>query len=234
MAEYSGTERILSMKHHWDLDGIGMTSQRARDRLTAKLKQQGISNTDVLAEMASLPRHIFVDSALSHRAYEDIALPIGYKQTLSRPWTVARMTEVLSDLPERPASILEIGTGSGYQTALLARLFDQIFTVERISSLQQQAAHRFSALQLNNIRMRHGDGFEGWDEYALFDAIIVTAAPSFVPDNLIRQLKTGGCMLLPVGNKEQQELIRITSTSSGIKQESLGDVHFVPLLDGVI
>ena len=222
------------MSERWNLNGIGMTSQRTRDRMVQRLRDQGIRNEELLAEFACLPRHIFVDEALSHRAYEEIALPIGHQQTLSRPWIVARMTECLLELPERPVKVLEIGTGSGFQTALLARLFDTIFTVERIASFQKKTSSRFRALELNNIRMKHGDGFEGWPEASPFDAIIVTAAPEFIPEALLKQLKPSGCMLLPVGNCNQQELVRIIRTSHGYQKESLESVRFVPLLDGVV
>lgn len=217
----------------WDLQGIGMTSQRTRDRMVRRLQDSGIVNTEILELMARMPRHIFVDEALSHRAYEDISLPIGYQQTLSRPWIVARMTELLLELPERPSVILEIGTGSGYQTAILASLFDQVITLERINSFQSRAVERFKALNLNNIHLYHADGHLGWPDRAPYDAILVTAAPAAMPEALTGQLADSGVMILPLGDSNQQ-LTRVTKcVTKGLVSEAIEPVHFVPLQPGL-
>ena len=222
------------MTERWNLQGIGMTSQRTRDRMVQRLREQGICNEELLQQMAVLPRHIFVDAAISHRVYDDIALPIGFSQTLSQPLTAAMMTERLLALPERPKRILEVGTGSGYQTALLAKLFDQIFTLERIGSFQCKVRERFDALALDNVQLRHGDGFLGWPEQAPFDAILVTAAPVEIPQPLIEQLKPDGCLILPVGEEGKQQLIQVQPTVNGLQTEVLADVRFVPLLEGKV
>lgn len=222
------------MTERWNLQGIGMTSQRTRDRMVQRLREQGICNEELLQQMAALPRHIFVDEAISHRVYDDIALPIGFSQTLSQPLMAAMMTERLLALPERPKKILEIGTGSGYQTALLAKLFDQIFTLERIGSFQCKVWERFDALALDNVLLRHGDGFLGWPEQAPFDAILVTAAPVEIPQPLIEQLKPDGCLILPVGEEGKQQLIQVQRTAHGLQTEVLADVRFVPLLEGKV
>lgn len=219
---------------HWNLKGIGMTSQRTRDRMVLRLREQGITHDELLQTMSILPRHIFVDDALSHRAYEDVSLPIGSNQTISQPWVVAKMTERLLKMPQRPKRLLEVGTGSGYQTALLAQLFDEIFTLERIGSFQVRVKARFDALELHNIHMLHGDGFLGWPESAPYDAIIVTAAPVDIPQPLIDQLRPGGCMLLPVGETYDQKLVQLTRTAQGYESEVLAPVRFVPLVEGVV
>jgi protein-L-isoaspartate(D-aspartate) O-methyltransferase len=219
---------------HWNLKGIGMTSQRTRDRMVLRLREQGITHDELLQTMSVLPRHIFVDDALSHRTYEDVSLPIGSNQTISQPWVVAKMTERLLQMPQRPKRLLEVGTGSGYQTALLAQLFDEIFTLERIGSFQVRAKARFDALELDNIHMLHGDGFLGWPESAPYDAIIVTAAPVDIPQSLIDQLRPGGCMLLPVGETYDQKLVQLTRTAQGYESEVLAPVRFVPLVEGVV
>lgn len=220
------------MSEHWNLQGIGMTSQRTRDRMVARLREQGIAHPELLQVMARLPRHIFVDEALSHRAYEDVSLPIGFQQTISQPWIVAKMTELLLTQPERPQRVLELGTGSGYQTAILASLFPQVFSIERIGSFQEKARPRFSALKLNNITLKHGDGYQGWAAKGEFDAIVVTAAPEFVPQCLLEQLASNGCMILPLG-AEQQQLVKVTKTDTGHQIENITDVKFVPLVAGV-
>lgn len=218
----------------WNLQGIGMTSQRTRDRMVQRLRERGIRHETVLELMAEMPRHIFLDEALSHRAYEDISLPIGYQQTLSQPWVVARMTELLLEQPRRPQRVLEIGTGSGYQTAILARLFDQVVSLERIAGFQPKARQRFKALGLKNIRLYHADGYQGWPDSAPYDAIVVTAAPETVPEHLLQQLSDDGVLLLPLGDQEQQVLTRVISTPSGTHSEALEPVHFVPLQHGLI
>lgn len=212
--------------------GIGMTSQRTRERLINRLKDKGIRNRRVLDVMRQTPRHLFVDEALATRAYEDTALPIGHAQTISQPYIVARMTEILlrdDDLE----NILEVGTGSGYQTAILAPLVRRVYTTERILALLEQARDRFRDLSIRNIRTRHSDGGMGWPEYAPFDGIIVTAAPEGIPMELVDQLKPGGRMVLPIGDRDDQALVCVTRTETGYDKELLERVSFVPLLGGV-
>ena len=213
--------------------GIGMTSQRTRDRLIGRLKEQGIHNIDVLAVMKSLPRHLFVEEALASRAYEDTALPIGHGQTISQPYIVARMTEILLEGSPKK-KVLEVGTGSGYQTAVLSRLVDRVFSVERISLLQNQARERFYNLKLNNIRLKHSDGNWGWEENAPYDSIIVTCAPEHVPENLLKQLAPGGRLVIPVGGSVGQSLRVIDRTGNSFEETILDDVSFVPFLNGQI
>lgn len=210
-----------------------MTSQRTRDRLINRLEQQGISNTEVLDVMRRLPRHLFVDEALSHRAYEDTALPIGYGQTISQPFIVAYMTQLLME--KKPIhSVLEIGTGCGYQTAVLASLFPQVYTVERIEGLHAQAKARLADLDFYNIQLRHTDGNGGWPNLVYrFDAIIMTAACTEVPQELVQQLADGGVMVYPYDNGKDQTLTRLTRNGDQIETESLIKVVFVPLLSGL-
>ena len=212
--------------------GIGMTSQRTRDRLIERLREKNIQNESVLEVMRSTPRHIFVDEAMATRAYEDTALPIGLGQTISQPYIVARMTEALLDGGPLD-KVLEIGTGSGYQTALLSRLVKRVYSVERIEALQQQARLRFQELGLRNIRLKYSDGNWGWDDYAPYDGIIVTAAPAKVPKPLFDQLKVGGRLVIPVGEQEgSQHLLIVTRTEEGFDSKTLDLVSFVPLLGG--
>ena len=214
-----------------DVSGVGMTSQRTRNRLTDRLREQGIVNEAVLQVMASTPRHLFVDEALAHRAYEDTALPIGNSQTISQPYIVARMTELLlQDVP--PTSVLEVGTGSGYQTAILAQLMDQVFTVERISALLDRALGRFRQLGLHQIKSKYADGHLGWAEKGPFDAIIVTASPREVPAALLAQLRAGGRLIIPVGDAETQTLTLVTRGDDGFETTLVEPVRFVPLLGG--
>jgi len=212
--------------------GIGMTSQRTRERLIQRLEAAGIRNPDVLDVMRRLPRHLFVDEALASRAYEESALPIGHGQTISQPYMVARMTEVLL-APGSPDTVLEIGTGSGFQTAVLASLVRRVYSVERVADLAERARHTLKGLELRNVRLRHDDGALGWPEYAPFDAIMVTAAPAGIPRVLVNQLTMGGCMVLPIGHSEQQVLVRMLRTETGYVHEILEPVTFVPLLGGV-
>lgn len=216
-----------------DHQGIGMTSQRTRDRLIARLKEQGIKNTDVLAVMRELPRHLFVDEALASRAYEDTALPIGHGQTISQPFIVAKMTEILLQGLHKQ-KVLEVGTGSGYQTAVLSRLVDRVFSVERISPLQNQARERFYQLKLNNIKLKHSDGSWGWEENGPYDGIIVTCAPEQVPDSLLKQLAQGGRLVIPVGGNNNQSLRVIDRSGSNYEETEMDAVSFVPLLSGQI
>jgi len=216
-----------------DVAGIGMTSQRTRDRLVERLRENGISNEQVLAAIASVPRHTFVDEALAHRAYEDTALPIGNGQSISQPFTVALMTQTLLDVP-RPR-VLEVGTGSGYQTAILARMrpdVRRIFTVERLAVLAERAETRLLALRITGARFRHGDGYEGWPEEGPFDGILVTAAPPSVPEALLLQLKIGGRLVVPVGEEGVQELKVVDRLERGYRVDTLDPVRFVPLLKG--
>jgi len=213
--------------------GIGMTSERTRERLVQRLRDEGIRDHQVLNAIRTTPRHIFVDEALASRAYEDTALPIGHGQTISQPYIVARMTELL--LQGGPLdTVLEVGTGSGYQTAVLAPLVKRIYSVERIAALQQQARKRFQALRLHNIRLRHSDGGMGLPEYAPFDGILVTAAPEGIPRALVDQLKPGGRMILPIGPRREQVLVRVIRKNGGYDKELLERVVFVPLRGGTL
>lgn len=217
------------------IQGIGMTSARTRERLVRRLAKHGISNHVILDRIRTVPRHLFVDEALQSRAYEDSALPIGQGQTISQPYVVALMTQALLDDEGeiRPmGKVLEVGTGCGYQTAVLSTLVGQIYTIERIRGLMQSARTRLGELGLTNIRYRHGDGMRGWPGQAPFDGILVAAAPAGVPDQLLDQLAVGGRLIIPVGPPGRQELIRITRTPDGLEQENLCAVSFVPLLEG--
>jgi protein-L-isoaspartate(D-aspartate) O-methyltransferase len=211
--------------------GIGMTSQRTRERLVARLRSQGINDPRVLEVMRHTPRHIFVEEALASHAYEDIALPIGYSQTISQPYTVARMTEALLN-GVTPRSVLEVGTGSGYQTAVLAQLVRRVFSVERIQALLEGARGRIHDLKLDNVCFKHTDGSCGWREYAPYDAILVAAAAPEVPPALVEQLSTSGCLVMPVGGPGEQTLIRVIHTRTGFEQLILERVSFVPLRRG--
>ncbi|CAN5336982.1 protein-L-isoaspartate(D-aspartate) O-methyltransferase [soil metagenome] len=218
-------------RHDGEFSGIGMTSARTRERLMERLRAQGIRNRDVLERIRSVPRHIFVDEALASRAYEDIALPIGHAQTISQPFVVARMTEALIE-DGRPHNVLEVGTGCGYQTAVLAPLVGRISSIERIRPLLARARQRMRQLGLNNVHFRYGDGWKGWPSRAPFDGIIVAAAPEDVPQTLLDQLAPGGRLVLPVGPRGRQELVRILRTDDGFEREQLGLVSFVPLVAG--
>lgn len=215
------------------LQGIGMTSQRTRDRLIDRLKQQGIDNPQVLEVIRNTPRHLFVDEAISHRAYEDTALPIGFGQTISQPYIVARMTSMLLE-SGTPSSVLEIGTGCGYQTAVLAQLFPQVYSVERIGGLLAQAKSRLKGLEFYNVELRHTDGNGGWPNiHYHFDRIIMTAACKDVPLKLLDQLNQRGFMVLPYDNGQDQLLLKITRIDDEYKTEAFEQVSFVPLLPGV-
>jgi protein-L-isoaspartate(D-aspartate) O-methyltransferase len=213
------------------LAGIGMTSARTRDRLVQRLREQGISNLAVLERVRNVPRHIFVDEALGSRAYEDTALPIGFGQTISQPYIVARMTEALLEAGATD-NVLEVGTGCGYQTAVLAPLVVRLNTIERIEPLLTRARERLKELGIRNVRFRHGDGSLGWKSHAPFDGILVAAAPLTVPDALIAQLKVGGRLVVPIGPEGEQQLIRFTRREQRVEREALGPVAFVPLLGG--
>ena len=212
--------------------GIGMTSQRTRERLIQRLYDEGLSNPRVLEVIRRTPRHLFVDEALAHRAYEDTALPIGNGQTISQPWVVARMTEALVEhgLPER---VLEVGTGSGYQASVLATLGLETYSVERIEELLRVARRRFRHQGLN-VRTRHDDGRAGWPEYAPFGGILVTAGAAAIEPALLEQLEEGGTLVAPVGGPNGQRLLRIRRLDGQLVQEDLGGVVFVPLLPGTL
>ncbi|MDH3609141.1 MAG: protein-L-isoaspartate(D-aspartate) O-methyltransferase [Gammaproteobacteria bacterium] len=211
-----------------------MTSQRTRDRLITRLEEKGIRNERVLEAMRMTPRHLFVDEALASRAYEDTALPIGHKQTISQPYVVARMTEAIirDGIPNK---VLEVGTGSGYQAAILAALIKDVYTVERVEPLYQQARRRAMELGLRNIRFKLSDGAWGWESYAPYDAIVVTAAPKEIPEALIEQLDDNGRLVIPVGRtSEVQDLLLLHKTKDGIVKERLDGVSFVPLIQGSV
>ncbi|MBC7983614.1 MAG: protein-L-isoaspartate(D-aspartate) O-methyltransferase [Candidatus Obscuribacterales bacterium] len=213
--------------------GIGMTSARTRDRLIRRLREQGIREERVLARIRDVPRHKFVDEALATRAYEDTALPIGLGQTISQPYIVARMTEALLEgVP--PRKVLEIGTGCGYQTAVLAPLVNYLYSVERIGALLARARKQVTALELRNVQFKHGDGFKGWVGHAPFDGILMAAAPEAVPEAVLKQLAIGGRLIAPVGPEGRQELVRITRRANDFQTERLGIVSFVPLLQGLL
>jgi protein-L-isoaspartate(D-aspartate) O-methyltransferase len=219
-----------------NVQGIGMTSARTRDRLVKRLQEQGISQHPILERIRNVPRHLFVDEALASRAYEDDALPIGQGQTISQPFIVALMTQALlekdGELQKLP-KVLEIGTGCGYQTAVLAPFVRQMFTIERILPLLQDTRELLREIGVGNVRFRHDDGFGGWPGQAPFDGIIVTAAPGEVPKVLLEQLAVGARMILPVGpTRGNQDLLRITRTSKGFEREVLTAVSFVPMLQG--
>lgn len=216
-----------------DLQGSGFTSARTRERLITRLIEQGIESTQVLDVIRQTPRHVFVDEALAHRAYEDTALPIGYSQTLSQPYIVARMSELLmADGPRN--KVLEIGTGSGYQTAVLAQLVGRVDSIERIKALQDKARERLQLLGIHNVRLRHADGLQGWPGEQAYDGIIGTAAALGVPATLTDRLAVGGRLILPVGSGEKQVLMLVTRTEQGLSQQVIEPVRFVPMLGGVV
>jgi protein-L-isoaspartate(D-aspartate) O-methyltransferase len=213
--------------------GIGMTSARTRERLIQRLRDQGIVNPAVLDQIRNVPRHLFVDEALATRAYEDTALPIGHGQTISQPFVVARMTEALIE-GGTPGKVLEIGTGCGYQTAVMAPLVRFIYSIERIGALLQRAKAQARELNINNVHFRHGDGFQGWNAHGPYDAILMAAAPLAIPEVLFGQLAPGGGRLIaPVGPEGRQQLVRITRRGDEFHKETLGLVSFVPLLKGL-
>jgi protein-L-isoaspartate(D-aspartate) O-methyltransferase len=216
------------------LEGIGMTSKRTRDRLLQRLMEQGITDQRVLDVMGNTPRHLFLDEALSHRAYEDTALPIGYGQTLSQPYIVARMTEVLLGAAGKLNRVLEVGTGSGYQTVILAQLVGEVLSVERIKALQGKARERIQLLGLRNVRLKHADGGFGWPEEGVFDGILSTAAPRQIPQGLLDQLAPNGVLVIPVGAEQQElKLVIREGDSNEFRTQTLEPVKFVPLLSGL-
>lgn len=208
-----------------------MSITRKGQNLAQLLYREGIRNQQVLKAIASTPRELFLPDALQHKAYQNTALPIGQGQTISQPYIVARMTELLLEADNQPRKVLEIGTGSGYQTAILAQLFEYVYSVERIKALQFQAKRRMNRLDLHNVSMKHGDGWQGWESKGPFDAIIVTAAASHLPENLPLQLNQGGRLIIPVGS-DNQELHCLSKTESGFDSQLIEAVRFVPLVAG--
>ena len=215
-------------------EGIGMTSQRTRERLVNRLVEQGIKQQEVLDAIRQTPRHLFVDEALAHRAYEDVSLPIGFDQTISQPYIVARMTEEIYRQVGREGSVLEIGTGCGYQTAVLARLFKCVYTLERIAPLQMKAKETLQAIGLNNIRYKVADGNYGWPQHSPFEGIIATAAAEQVPDYLARQLADNGTLVLPQGDDRSQQLMFYKKRKGELAGTALEPVFFVPFLSGIV
>lgn len=234
-----GRENLMSA----DWDGVGMTSQRSRDNLISQLSSQGIKSPEVLQVMSRIPRHLFVDEGLANRAYENTALPIGHKQTISQPYIVARMTEAILSTHNRIDKVLEIGTGCGYQAVIIAQFANKVYTVERIDALLRQTRERLytmkcqneqqADIQLNNIHSRLADGYLGWAQHAPYDGIIVSAAAKDIPSVLVDQLVVGGRLVAPIGEQRQQ-LLLVTKTPTGYEQQNLNEVSFVPMLDGVI
>src|SRR5512143_1913676 len=214
------------------MDHGGLASARVRDRMVERVRELGVRDARVLDAMRQVPRHLFVDEALASRAYEDTALPIGHGQTISQPYIVARMTEALLE-GGTPRKVLEIGTGCGYQTAVLAPLVATVYSVERIAALQLRARRALRDLRISNVFMRHGDGFEGWPPYAPYDGILVAAAAMAVPPALLEQLGNGGRLIMPVGPDREQRLVRITRRGDLFEREVLGPATFVPLLQGL-
>ena len=214
-----------------DHQGIGMTSMRTRGRLLTRLREQNIRDERVLDAIRVTPRHLFVDEALSSRAYEDTALPIGLGQTLSQPYVVARMSEALLN-GETLNNVLEVGTGSGYQSLILSQLVGHVYSVERIGSLLTRAQQRFNDLDVDNITIHHTDGHWGWSEHAPYDGILVTAAPETLPEELLSQLKENARLIIPLGPQGKQELTMFTKTAKGYDKVMLDFVSFVPLCQG--
>lgn len=219
------------MTRHPHARGLGMASNRSRERLVQTLSEEGIRDARVLAAISKVPRHRFIDEALASRAYDNTALPIGFGQTISQPYVVARMTEqIIADGDVH--CVLEIGTGCGYQTAILAELVDKVYTVERLGALHEQARDRLRELGYTNVRLLHGDGYKGWSEHAPYDGILVAAASFTIPPVLLRQLKPGGRMIIPVGPPGRQVLRRVRRTAEGYEESDLDAVSFVPLVNG--
>ena len=208
-----------------------MTSQRSRDRLVLQLRDMGIESETVLASIRSTPRHIFIDEALASRAYDNTALPIGQNQTISQPYIVARMTEALLEAGDLDR-VLEIGTGCGYQTAILAQLARRVYSIERIEVLLAGARERFHTLNYRNIKAKYGDGTRGWPEHAPFQGILVSAAPAKIPEALLEQLAVGGRIIIPIGHSKGQKLLSVARTRTGFVEKSLDPVSFVPMLKG--
>ena len=214
------------------LQGIGMTSQRSRNRLVSKLREMGISNEKILNIFSETPRHIFIEEALNSKAYENSALPIGHGQTISQPYIVALMTQTLLESGTM-SKVLEIGSGCGYQTAILSKVSGEVFGIERIRSLVDKARETIWELKISNIHLQHGDGMLGWKQHAPFNAILVAAAPSFVPEELLKQLADGGRLIIPIGSCDGQKLMLYTKNQNEIIEREIQSVKFVPLLSGI-
>ena len=216
--------------------GIGMTSARTRERLIDTLRREGIKNEAVLERMQSVPRHLFVDEALASRAYENTVLPIGYGQTISQPYIVALMTEALvaesAEAKVELTKVLEIGTGCGYQTAVLAPFVRHVYSIERVEALYKRASRQLRELGINNVSLRHADGLHGWASQAPFQGILVAAAPVEIPQRLLEQLDEGGRMLIPIGRRGRQSLLCVTRQGNEFQRKELESVSFVPLLEG--
>ncbi len=210
-----------------------MTSLRTRERLVTRLIEQGIQRIDVLEAIRTTPRHLFIDEALAHRAYEDVALPIGYNQTISQPYIVARMTEAILNGAPDDAVVLEIGTGCGYQTAILAGSVKHVYSIERVRPLLERTRNRLREQKIRNVSVKCGDGNLGWPQHAPYDCIITTCAASEVPPPLLEQLKEGGVLVIPVGGRDQQKLKLYRKTDGEVSAQTLEAVRFVPLLGGV-
>ena len=226
---------VTQQENRINIAGIGMTSQRTRDRMIQRLREQGINNESVLSVMAKVPRHLFVDEALAHKSYEDISLPIGHGQTISQPHTVALMTQILLEVSDKLNSVLEVGTGCGYQTAVLSHFVSKIYSIERIGALQKGARERLFNLGIHNIEFRHTDGSGGWpNSQYTFDCILMAAACSSMPEKLFKQLKIGGVMIFPFDNGKGQQLIKAVMTEAGIETTVISDVSFVHLLGGTL
>ena len=219
------------VNHSSKVLGIGLTSLEVRQKLVEQLKKQGITNTTVLEMIKNIPRHLFVETALSNRAYENISLPIGYSQTISQPYIVGKMTQLIIE-NDNMENVLEIGTGSGYQTAILASIFKKVVTIERIKKLYTRTNDLLIKMGFKNIKCLYGDGFKGSIENAPYDAILMTAAPTTIPEDLIKQLKPNGRMILPLNERGKQNLIRIKNTKNGILKKMIDDVLFVPMIKG--
>ena len=228
-----GGARVSDSYTDLEIQGAGMTSQRTRDRMAERLQEQGIRHMQVLNVMRRVPRHLFIEEALAHRAYEDTALPIGFGQTISQPWVVARMTEILLECGPVGGRVLEIGTGCGYQTAVLAEFFSQVISVERIQALQKKASVRLQRLGLEHCEVIFADGMSGWPAGAPYSAILAAAAPWGIPEFLLEQLEPTGCLLLPVGKGESQELTLVQWSGQRWESRTLGQVKFVPMLGGL-
>lgn len=226
----------LSLNRNFNVAGIGMTSQRTRDRMIQRLRNKGIHNEAVLSVMAKVPRHLFVDEALAHKSYEDTALPIGHGQTISQPHTVALMTQIILESSNELNSVLEVGTGCGYQTAVLSHFVNKIYSIERIGALQIGAKKRLSELGIYNVEFRHTDGTGGWPNTQYrFDSILMAAACTSMPEKIFAQLKVGGIMIFPFDSGTgQQQLIQAEMTEDGIVTKVISDASFVPLLDGTL
>lgn len=222
------------MIHDRERSGIGMTSARTRERLIDRLKAEGIGNPAVLDRLRAVPRHLFVDEALASRAYEDTALPIGFSQTISQPYIVAAMTEALIDgaAGRKLTRVLEIGTGCGYQTAVLAAFAQHVYSVERIQPLLDRARAILRELRISNVSLRHADGWHGWPSQAPFQGILATAAPEHLPPELTAQLDEGGVLVIPIGARGSQTLVRVTRNGNELEREELMPVSFVPFVEG--